>query len=322
MKVYHRLSDLRRVRGRIWLAAGFFDGVHRGHASVIRRALKEARADSARVWIMTFDSHPLKLLAPGAAPALLTALDHKLRLLARTGAEGCVALRFTRRLAGARPEDFVERLARSAPGLRGMAVGDNWTFGRNGSGTPRMLAKLGARHGFRVSVVPRVRRGGRPVSSTRIRRAVAAGRLDEARDMLGRPFSVVGRIVRGRGVARTLGAPTANVRVRNEVLPARGVYAVRALLGGRAYGAVAHIGPGGRSPDSRAGAGLDKLEAHLLGLRANLVGREMELVFVKRLRRDRHFVQRAALKEQVARDIAAAAGTLARRGRAGARKTF
>lgn len=315
MKVYHRLSDLKCVRGRIWLAAGFFDGVHRGHVSVIRRALKEARADAARVWIMTFDIHPLKLLKPEAAPALLTDLGHKLRLLGRMGAEGCVALRFTRRLAAARPEDFVERLVRSAPGLRGMAVGDNWTFGRSGAGTPRMLAALGARHGFRVSVVPRVCRRGRPVSSTRIRRALAAGRLAEACDMLGRPFSVVGTVVRGRGIARALGAPTANICVRNEVLPARGVYAARALLGGRAYGAVAHIGPG-------ASARLDKLEVHLMGLHANLVGREMEIVFVKRLRRDRLFARRAALREQVARDIAAASMVLARGGRARAAKTF
>jgi riboflavin kinase/FMN adenylyltransferase len=304
MKIYQRLSDLRREKKAVYLAAGFFDGVHRGHKAVIRRVLREAKKHHAAAWLMTFDIHPLKLLQPLAAPPLLTSTAHKINLLKSCGVKGCIVLNFTPSMARQEPEKFIVRLAASAPKLRGMVVGRNWTFGRRGRGTPLLLKKLGALHGFNVSVVKPVLWRGWPVSSTRIRRAVTAGCLEEAKKMLGRTFSVVGTVVTGRGFGRRLGIPTANLDLHNEVIPPDGVYAVRATAGNKHYKGVANIGfrptvqkSAGRRPTGRF------FEVHLFSRPVNLYHRVMEVVFVKRLRPERKFATLAGLKGQITKDI-------------------
>jgi len=307
MKLYNSLPDLGREQKPIRLAAGFFDGVHRGHQAVIRRVIEEARLRGETAWIMTFDMHPLKLLMPHAAPPLLTATPHKIRLLASAGIQGCVVLRFTRVMAGLDPEKFIATLVQSVRNLRGLVVGRNWTFGKNGAGTPELLKKLGAYHGFEVSVVRPVSWQGGFISSTRIRRAVTGGKLDEAAAMLGRKFSITGAVVSGRGIGgRRLGIPTANVNLHNEAVPANGVYAIRAVVDRRRYAGVANIGI--RPTFSRLPHGKDAkrkkvLEVHLFGMRADIRGREIEVFFVKKLRAERRFTSSVALKEQISQDI-------------------
>ena len=309
MKLYRRLSDLGREKRKIRLAAGFFDGVHRGHQAVIRRVIAQAKRHGEAAWIMTFDSHPLRLLQPHAAPPLLTSLGHKIGLIGACGVQGCVILRFTRSMAGVNPVKFVARLVKMVPNLRGMVVGSNWTFGRHGAGTPALLKKLGALHGFDVTVVRPLRWRGGLISSTRIRRAVAGGRLDEAAAMLGRKFNVLGAVVSGRGIGRKLGIPTANVNLHNEVAPANGVYAVRAVIEHRTFDGVANIGirptfaDAGKKPGERR---KKILEVHLFDVRADLLGRDIEVFFVKKIRAERRFPSLQALKHRIARDIGAA----------------
>jgi len=315
MKVFHDLAALRRERKNVWLAAGFFDGVHRGHRAVIRRVVAMARRRGDAPWIMTFDMHPLKLLAPRNAPPLLTSIPHKIRLMEAEGIRGCIVLRFTRATARMLPEKFMARLAGSFRNLSGLVIGSNWTFGRHGAGTPQVLKALGRKHGFRVSVVRPTRWRGRPISSTRIRRSLARNRLADAAAMLGRDFSLTGKVVSGRRIGgRLLGVPTANVDCHNEALPAGGVYAVRTAFGGRVYGGVANIG---RCPTIRAclpgrSRARTTLEVHLFGTHAGMRGRMVEVFFIKKIRAEKRFGSLAALRARMLEDIALARRIIAR----------
>ncbi len=310
IKTLRSLNGLHQARRPILLAAGFFDGVHRGHQRVIRRALAGARQGRGSAWVLTFEPHPLKVISPAAAPALLTSTPHKLRRLAALGATGCVVQAFTPATARQEPEAFIAALKRAAPALARLYVGRNWTFGRHGRGNAALLKKLAAKHGFRVVTIPPVSWRGQPVSSTRIRRAVAAGRLADAARMLGRPFSVLGTVVPGRQIGRTLGIPTANLDFRNEIRPPEGVYAVIAVIGGTRLTGVANLGR--RPTFPRRGRRAPILELHLLDTRRDLYGRTIEVFFLQRLRPERKFSSPAALRAQIRRDIAAARRRTAR----------
>lgn len=306
MKVVRQLQALQREKQPVILAAGFFDGVHRGHQQVIRRATALARRTHSRAWVLTFTPHPLKALGRETAPALLTSTPHKLRLLRSLGVKGCIVMAFTRRLARQAPDIFVARLARAIPRLHTIVIGRNWTFGRNSRGTPALLRRLARAYGFKIMVVPSVRRRGTPVSSTRIRQYIVAGQLAEAARLLGRPFSILGAVVRGRGCGRTLGVPTANLDSRNEVYPPDGVYLVRVLCGQRLTPGIANLGVrptltalGGTG---RRRTGPRVLEVHLLGLRRRLYGRTLEVYFLKKIRGERCFPSRAALRRQIEKD--------------------
>jgi len=309
MKTLNDLRQLQRVRRPLVLAAGFFDGVHRGHARVVQRAVARARRLNGNAWVLTFDTHPLKVLAPARAPRLLTCTPHKLRLLAALGVHGCLVLRFTRRLARQEPERFVERLCAAAPTLAAILVGGNWRFGRAGRGDAALLKRIGRARGFAVEVVRPVRRRQRPVSSTRVRQAVQRGQLGEAAAMLGRPFSIMATVTRGRRVGRTLGFPTANLLPHNEVMPPPGVYAVRARVGTRMHDGVLNFG---YRPTFADAPGRPILELHLLNFRGNLYGRLLEVFFVRRLRAERRFNTLRGLQQRIAADTQAARRALRR----------
>jgi len=301
MRTVRDPCSLRRVRRPIVLAAGFFDGVHRGHQKVIRRALARAAALRGETWVLTFDTHPLKVLAPDRAPSLLTSTDHKVRLLAALGADGCLIIPFTRRLAREEPEAFVARLHACVPSLAEILVGGNWRFGHRGRGDARLLRALSRRAGFRARVVRAAVCDGEPVSSTRIRTEVRRGHLERAAAMTGRLFSILGTVVPGARWGRRLGYPTANLDPHGEILPPHGVYAVRARLpdGTLRDGVLNHgVRPTLRGP--RAGAAL---ELHLFNFAGNLYRRELEVTFVKKLRNERHFASVQALQRQIGRDV-------------------
>lgn len=320
------LRCLRDQRGPILLAAGFFDGVHRGHQAIIRKMVSTARRERCAAWVMTFNTHPLKILAPSRAPRLLTSTPHKLQLLKALGVDGCVVIRFSRALARQEPEEFIARLARSVPALRRIVVGQNWTFGRLGRGTPELLKRLAVAYGFKVTVIPPVRWKGRAISSTRIRTAVLSGRLKEASGMLGRPFSLLGTVVAGKQLGRKLGIPTANLDPHNEVVPPEGVYVASARWNAAEYHGVVNLGfrptvkhverkalSVERVPTSDLCRPSSVLELHLFGLRRNLYGKAIEVAFLKKLRRERVFPSLKALRRQITRDIERARAWFAQR---------
>jgi riboflavin kinase/FMN adenylyltransferase len=298
------------VRGPLFLAVGFFDGVHRGHLKVIAEAVSRAGCSGGRAWVLTFRPHPERLLRPQSAPPLLTSHEHKLRLLAPHGPAGVLVLPFTRELAALEPPAFTDLLLDGIPGLAEILVGRNWRFGRGGRGSTRMLARLGPARGLRVRVVNPVTRRGKAVSSTRIRREILRGNLDEAELMLGRPYSVLGTVVRGRSVGRRLGYPTANLDVHNEVLPPEGVYAARAAAGGKRHAGVLSIGS--RPTFRDAPAHPAAVEVHLLDFGGRLYGEDVEVFIAGKIRSQVAFRSPAELKKRIEQDTHAARQMLAR----------
>jgi riboflavin kinase/FMN adenylyltransferase len=297
MHTIRKLSGLGAVRTPIVLAAGVFDGVHEGHRSVIATAHEKAAACHGQAWVLTFDPHPLKILKPDAAPALLTSTQHKLALLSALGVDGCVLMPFNRELAELEPEAFIENLCSLAPTLHGIVVGENWTFGHRARGNAGMLRKLASEKSLEITVVPGVTWNGSTVSSTRIRQAVADGKLDDAAAMLGRPFSILGTVVHGKKLGRQLGFPTANLNPHNEVRPPPGIYAVRALLDGQSVPGAAYVG------GETSGIAQNIVEVHLIDSDIDLYGRDLEVSFHAKLRDDRSFANHDLLREQIAIDV-------------------
>lgn len=311
MRTVSSLQGLRRVRCPVVLVAGFFDGVHRGHRKIIRAAQVRAEQLGGQAWVLTFDRHPASLLAPDRAPPMLTTNRYRLLQLERLGVAGCVVLPFTRPFAARRAEEFFAELAACLPRDSELRVGENWRFGRGGEGDSALLERLSAEHGVRAMSMRTKCSGGRAISSTRIRRAVASGRLDAAARLLGREFATLGRVVRGRGVGATLGFPTANIDTGEAMLPPRGVYAVCALIRGAAHRGVANVGvcPTFAGADGRR----DSLEVHVFGRQPRLYGEWVEVLFVKKIRGERAFGSVDALRRRMEKDVAEAARLLARK---------
>lgn len=302
MQTVTSLEALSGATRPVIFAAGAFDGIHRGHQAVLAEARARAAALGGEAWVLTFDPHPLKVLRPERAPALITSTPHRLRLLAETGIAGVVLLGFNERFAAQEPEAFIEHVRAAVPALRGFVIGENWTFGRRAAGDVALLRELGARHGFDVTAMPGIEWGGAPISSTRIRQAVASGDLAAAEAMLGRPFSIYGTVVHGTKIGRELGYPTANVDPHNEVRPPPGIYACRTRVERETYPSAAFLTA---HPDPRKGPP-DVVEVHLLDVTLDLYEQDIDVCFVKKLRDEWRFDGLAALKAQIARDCEAA----------------
>lgn len=292
------------------LAIGNFDGVHRGHRLLLDRVQEAARAFGGESVALTFDPHPTRVLAPDRAAPLIVGLDRKLELLRDAGLDAAVVQRFDLSFASQSPEEFA---AQVVLGLRAreVFVGEDFHFGRNREGNGAVLVTLGERLGFRAHVVAPLEEASVPVSSSRIRRALAAGDLAAAKAMLGRDYDLDGLVIEGHRRGRTLGFPTANLATECEALPQDGVYAVRvSVLGGSGpvdHPAVMNLGS---RPTFRAGR---SLEAHLLDLDVDLYGRTLRVTFAARLRDERRFEGVEQLKAQIAADVVAARGVLGTR---------
>ena len=281
------------------LAIGQFDGVHRGHQAVFRAAVESARTRGGVAGCLTFHPHVASVLDPARAPVLLATPAQNQAWIAACGIGPIHTLPFTRELAALGPAEFLALLRLEFPGLAEIAVGRNFTFGKNRAGHAGTLPGLARSAGLAARIVPHVEHDGAPVSSTRIRAAVAAGDMPLARAMLGRPFALAGEVVRGRAVGRTLGFPTANLRPILPIRPAPGIYAARlhlpdgprpgaAFVPDPADPAQAHFGP--------------VVEIHVPGLDRDLYGQPLDISFTRRLRGHIPFPDAAAAAGQIARD--------------------
>ena len=297
--------DKAATGARASVAAGFFDGVHLGHAGVLGAALGAARASGAEPWVFTFEAHPRAVLAPGGAPPpLLCPPWRRIALFREMGFAGVVLAEFDATLASLPPEDFASRLKVTFPGLEMFRCGENWRFGRNGAGTAPMLVRLAAERGFEAKPVPMARYLGEPISSTRIRAAVAAGDLAAAAAMLGRPFSISGKVARGRQVGSANGVATANIPTNGLATPPNGVYAVRAAVRGERFGGVADLGWRPTFHDARPDSPI--LEVHLFGFDSELYGQDIDVEFRGFIRGEVEFRTKDELFAQIARDCATA----------------
>jgi riboflavin kinase/FMN adenylyltransferase len=299
MQAIHYPDDPRPAR---WhqpvLALGNFDGMHRGHMKIIERVRRGAEERGATGIAMTFDPHPSKIVRPDKAPPLLMTNQQKLDALARAGMHGVAIIRFTPELAQWDPETFVRTVLVEWLHVAEVWVGANFLFGHDRAGTFSMLRSLGARYGFRAEKIDPVRYKDFVVSSTRIRRLITEGRVDEAGALLGHHYAIEGTVVTGQKRGRGLGFPTANMCSENELLPPHGVYATTTILGGVAYPSITNIGT---RPTFESGAD-SIVETHLLNFDKDLYGVLLRLGFVQRLRDEKRFDGVDHLKKQIEAD--------------------
>jgi riboflavin kinase/FMN adenylyltransferase len=287
---------------------GTFDGVHRGHWAVLLEIQERARVTGRRAILVTFHPHPLQIVRPEAAPRLLTTPVEKKEILAESGLDYAVFLTFTQALSRYPPRRFVEEILVGRLGVEELVIGYDHGFGRGRSGDVDTLREIGAELGFAVGVVEPVAMGGGPISSSRIREAVAAGEMGLAREGLGRPYSVRGFVVRGDGRGRTLGFPTANLEIGNQqkALPPAGIYAVRAALRDGVFSGALHLGPRPTFQGSPP-----TIELHVLDFERDLYGEEVRVDFIQFLRPVGAFESPTALVRQMEADVVSAREVLA-----------
>jgi len=295
------------------LTVGNFDGVHRGHQAMLERLTDEARRRGLMSCVLSFEPHPREFFAPLAAPTRLTSLREKCELLAARGLERLHLQRFTRSFSAVAPEAFVEQILAARLKARWLLVGEDFRFGARRAGDIPLLKSLAGRHGYEVQVMPVVAHAGSRVSSSAVRAALAAGELASAEALLGRPYSISGRVVHGRKLGRELGFATANVQFRHNRPPLTGIYAVRVHgVGGAARPAVASLGV---RPTITA-SGRAVLEVHLLDFAGDLYRRHVRVEFLHKIRDEEKYPDLETMKAQIERDCDAARRFLLEHGNA------
>jgi riboflavin kinase/FMN adenylyltransferase len=300
MEVVYYPDDSRPPR---WmnpvLALGNFDGLHRGHQKIIERIRRGAAERAGAAVVLTFDPHPPRVVRPDKAPPLLMTMAQKLRALDRAGVHGTAVVRFTPELSRWSPDTFVKSVLVDWLRVAEVWVGADFLFGRDRAGNFSVLRTLGQQHGFRAEKIDPVRYKEFVVSSTRIRRLVSEGRVDEAGALLGHHYAIDGVVVAGARRGRELGFPTANLSTDNDLVPPTGVYATAIDIRGTRWPSITNVGV---RPTFEA-AGAITVETHVLGLREDVYGAAVSLSFVQRLRDERRFADVDALKEQIEADI-------------------
>ncbi len=300
MDVIHFPEDPRPPAWRLpVLALGNFDGLHRGHVKIIERIQRGAAERGGTSVVLTFDPHPPRILRPDKAPPLLMTKPQKLDALARTGVQGAAVVRFTREMSQWAPDTFVKTVLVDWLRVAEVWVGADFLFGRDRSGNFTLLRSLGAQYGFRAEKIDPIRYKDFVVSSTRIRRLVGEGRVDEAGALLGHHYAIDGVVVEGARRGREIGFPTANLSTSNELLPPHGVYATAVTIDGALHPSVTNIGQRPTFGDELQ----TTIETHVLGLTRDLYGRTLRLAFVQRLRDERKFPDVEALQDQIAADV-------------------
>lgn len=311
-----------RIDRPVALTIGNFDGVHKGHQAMLARLVEAARARKCIAGVLTFEPHPRELFAPAAAPTRLTSLREKLELLRAYGMEHVHVQRFSRAFAGLSPEDFVRRILVDALRVRWLLVGDDFRFGARRAGDTAMIERAAREHGFEVAAMPSVNLGDVRVSSSAVRDALVRGDLASAQSLLGRPYSISGRVVHGDKLGRELGFATANVQMKHNRPPLAGIFAVRV------HGAAERA----RNVDRARDVDLDRprdgvaslgvrptvkvdgratLEVHLFEYSGNLYRRHLRVDFVQKIRDEATYPDLETLKAQIARDCDAARLVLA-----------
>jgi len=296
------LTDLNQLETPLKnpvLTIGNFDGVHRGHLALFDLVKERARAIDGESMLMTFDPHPIKVMKPGNGPPLITLTRQKLHLIEKENIKTILCLPFTKAFAAIGARDFVKDLLVDKIGIKELVVGYDYSFGRNREGNMALLREMGTTYGFKVHKVEPVHIAGTLVSSTRIRELIQEGNLSEAKVLLGRNYQICGTVVKGRDRgAKLLGYPTANLELIDELIPKLGVYAVRVFVSDERYDGVTNIGY-----NPTFGKGPFSIETHILDFDQNLVGEEIRISFLKKLRDEKTFGSVKHLSDQIAKDI-------------------
>ncbi|NLK68990.1 MAG: bifunctional riboflavin kinase/FAD synthetase [Clostridiaceae bacterium] len=279
---------------------GNFDGLHRGHMTLINTLLSECHVHDLHSVIYTFKKHPEHILRKKLFTPLLMTMEHKAKVLEKTGLDSLFLQEFDEEFSRMTPESFIENILCKKLRAKLVVVGFNFRFGYMGKGDTVLLKKMGKKHGFKVIVIPPIKIGVEVVSSTSIRQYIMKGQMEKAFELLGKHFSIPGRVIPGKKIGRTMGFPTANMRPEDYlVMPACGVYITRTLYQEQWYDSVTNVG---RCPTV---ADVDKitLETHMIGFTDELYGEDIEVFFLKKLRNERKFETREDLIRQIKLDI-------------------
>jgi riboflavin kinase / FMN adenylyltransferase len=298
MRIIRSLKKAQEHFNNPVLTLGNFDGVHLGHQAIFRKVVSRALEIGGSSIAFTFEPHPLKVIAPERSPRLLNTFHGKMKLLEAAGIEIVVCAHFTRAFADQNPEDFAREVLHETIGVREVYVGYDYAFGKGREGSIESLKRMGRTYGFDVGVIEAIRVNDVVVSSSVIRDYLSAGQVGEASVLLGRHYSIEGEVVHGANRGKSLGFPTANMRAASELIPGIGVYAVRVFVEGCSFRGVTSIGV---RPTFDSGP--VSIEVYLLDFQGNLYGKQMEIVFIQRLRGEKKFSDAGALVHQIRKDV-------------------
>ncbi len=281
-------------------AIGIFDGVHRGHQYLIGAMCRRARQMKAKAVVVTFFPHPVHVLRSKAHLPYITSLPERLALIKGLGVDAVVVIPFNKTFAKIDPQHFIKDFLVDKIAARSIFIGEDFRFGKNRKGNMFLFDQLASQYGYEIHALPALKDRQEPISSTRIRGAITAGDLAQAKRLLGRYVEVSGCVIKGDGRGRQLGFPTANVAYEADVIPSQGVYAVRACVGKRCFDAVANLGV---RPTFKAAHVSLHLEVHLLGVTCNLYGKRMKVQFIQKIRNEKSFANAQALIAQISKDL-------------------
>lgn len=307
------ISGLKKIKGLASagsiVTVGVFDGVHVGHAHLLKNMVRRAKALGAKSVVLTFDPHPLKVLNKSSEAPSLISLKHRVRLIEREGVDYLVMLRFTRSASRIPPEEFIKKILVDGLSLKEIYVGENFYFGKGAKAGVDTLRNFGMIFDFKVRVIKPVKVDRKVVSSSSIRSLILKGKIGKARKFLGRPVTILGTVVSGFSRGRELGFPTANVNPHHEVIPPAGVYAVKVNYRGRLLNGVLNIGV--RPTFFRGGKDIEPTtEVHIFDFDKKIYGEDIELVFVKKIRDEMKFKTKDDLASEIRRDVSAARAIL------------
>jgi riboflavin kinase/FMN adenylyltransferase len=308
MDIIIGIENIRRKFRNPVLTLGNFDGVHLGHQKIFKAVKEEARIIDGEALVFTFDPHPLQVLAPQRCPPPITPFKKKLMLLEKVGIDVIIVATFDLDLANVIPEAFVKQILVDKIGAQKILVGYNYYFGKDRRGNVEMLIRLGQQFAFEVKVIEAVRVNDIPVSSSKIRELIQGGEMQQAAQLLGRNYRLIGKVIWGTGRGKELGCPTANLEIPNGLYPRTGVYAVEAIVGNRTYPGVANVGYNptfGQNPLS--------VEVHILDFSRDIYGEEIQFIFFDRIRDEETFKVPNSLAQQMKKDIDVARKILLRR---------
>lgn len=297
MRLFHGTDNAKIARPTV-LTLGVFDGLHLGHQLIMRTVTERARALRAVPTVITFDPHPRAVLHAEDAPPLLQTFDQKIEAFGVLGLEQTIVIHFTRAFAEIRAEDFLRDIVAERLQAKEVYLGRGFAFGRNREGNIALLKKVSRELGFHAEEVPEVQLRGQRISSSRIRQLLSEGRVNLARRMLGRPYGVEGRIVRGQERGRTLGFPTANLHPQNRVIPRNGVYVTATLIEGAWRRSITNVGT--RPTFEREAE--PSVETYVMNWSGDLYGDVLRVRFLGRLRDEKRFASIEDLKRQIAHD--------------------
>jgi len=271
---------------------GIFDGVHKGHQVILKKVLEEAKKSRLKSVVVTFDPHPVKVLSRDAQIPLLMSLDHRIRLIKEMGVDYFFVEKFTKGFSKLSPEDFIKNILIDKLNLKVLITGEDFLFGFKEKGDARLLKRLSKIYNFKFYSILPLKIKGEHVSSTRIRKAIEKGSLKLASELLGRPVTILGTVVKGKALGRKIGFPTANIDPHHESIPPSGVYGVDVALEGKFYRGILNI------------SNHKIIEVHMFDFNRNIYGKDIEVIFKQKIRDEKKFKTLVALKRQIQIDIA------------------